>query len=82
MIKNYGIQRDDVGGKNNIEKFDKSKIAFFKSVLQFNSKNRRHLYAMINEHPDVNLIVFKNRKQVNDYLINDVFHSNTVNSDS
>lgn len=82
VIKNYGIQRDDVGGKNNIEKFDKSKIAFFKSVLQFNSKNRRHLYAMINEHPDVNLIVFKNRKQVNDYLINDVFHSNTVNSDS
>ena len=82
VIKNYGIQRDDVGGKNNIEKFDKSKIAFFKSVLQFNSKNRRHLYAMINEHPDVSLIVFKNRKQVNDYLINDVFHSNTVNSDS
>lgn len=35
-IKYYGKHRDDVGGENNIEKFDKSKIAFFKSVVDFN----------------------------------------------
>lgn len=70
VIKNYGIQRDDVGGKNNIEKFDKSKIAFFKSVLKFNKLNREQYYQMINDAPDVNLVVFKNRKQVKNYLGN------------
>lgn len=70
VIENYGIQRDDVGGKNNIEKFDKSKFAFFKSVLSFNKLNRQQYYQMINAVPDVNLIVFKNRKQVGSYLEN------------
>lgn len=73
VIKNYGIQRDDVGGKNNIEKFDKSKIAFFKSVLKFNKLNRKHYYQMINNASDVNLIVFKNRKQVENYLKNNKY---------
>lgn len=27
-IKNYGVQRDDVGGSNNIEKFDLKKLYF------------------------------------------------------
>lgn len=70
VIRNYGIQRDDVGGKNNIEKFDKSKLAFFKSVLKFNKLNRALYYQMINDAADVNLIVFKNRKQANAYLKN------------
>ncbi|MDE5984552.1 MAG: topology modulation protein, partial [Eubacterium sp.] len=70
VIKNYGIQRDDVGGKNNIEKFDKSKIAFLKSVLKFNKLNRAQYYQMINDAPDVNLVVFKNRKEVKNYLKN------------
>lgn len=70
VIKNYGIQRDDVGGTNNIEKFDISKIAFFKAVIRFNKQNRALYYKMIDDVPDVNLIVFKNRKQMNDYLNN------------
>ena len=68
VIKNYGIQRDDVGGNNNIEKFDKNKIEFFKSVLRFNKLNRARYYQMINDAPNVNLIVFKNRKEVINYL--------------
>ncbi|MDE6470678.1 MAG: topology modulation protein [Eubacterium sp.] len=70
VIKNYGIQRDDVGGKNNIEKFDKSKIDFFKSVLKFNKLNRAQYYQMINAVENVNFIIFRKRKQANDYLKN------------
>lgn len=67
-IKNYGVQRDDVGGSNNIEKFDLNKLYFFKSVLFFNRNNRKDYYDMINSVQGLNLIVFKNRKQVNEYL--------------
>lgn len=69
-IKYYGKHRDDVGGENNIEKFDKSKIAFFKSVVDFNKCNRKLLYHMLNENSDINTIIFKNRKQVKYYLNN------------
>lgn len=68
-IQNYGMHRDDVGGENNIEKFDASKIAFFKAVLSFNKNNRKRYYDMLNRTPDINLIVLKSRKQVNDYLM-------------
>ena len=68
VIKNYRIQREDVCGNNNIEKFDKNKIEFFKSVLRFNKLNRARYYQMINDASNVNLIVFKNRKEVNNYL--------------
>lgn len=67
-MTNYGIQRDDVGGSNNIEKLDLSKIYFFKSVLFFNKNNRKDYYNMINSVQGLNVIVFKNRKQVDDYL--------------
>lgn len=70
VLRNYGIQRDDVGGSGNIEKFDKKKMAFLKSVLRFNKLNRSLYYDMINETPNIHLIVFKNRKQVKDYLRN------------
>lgn len=69
-IKYYGKHRDDVGGENNIEKFDKSKIAFLKSVVNFNKYNRKLLYHMLNENSDINTIIFKNRKQVKYYLNN------------
>lgn len=70
VLRNYGIQRDDVGGSGNIEKFDKKKMVFLKSVLRFNKLNRSLYYDMINETPNIHLIVFKNRKQVKDYLRN------------
>jgi len=67
-IENYGKHRDDVGGENNIEKFDKSKIAFFRAVIRFNKNNRAKYYEMLNALEDTNIVIFKNRKQVNDYL--------------
>ena len=41
---------------------------FYKQVLSFNRRNRKKLYAMIEEAQDVNCIVFKNRTQVKRYL--------------
>ena len=71
-IRFYGQHRDDVGGKNNIEKFDKSKIAFLRAVANFNKYNRKNLYHMLNENSDINIIIFKNRKQVKYYLSNKI----------
>lgn len=67
-IENYGKHRDDVGGENNIERFDYAKIEFFKAVLRFNRKNRKRYYELLNNNPNIKVIVFKNRKQVNEYL--------------
>ena len=41
---------------------------FYKQVLSFNRRNRKKLYAMIEEARDVNCIVFKKRRQVKRYL--------------
>lgn len=65
---NYGKHRDDVGGENNIEKFDMAKITFLKEIINFNRKNRKRYYEMISENSDIKRIVFKSRKQVNAYL--------------
>lgn len=67
-IQNYGQHRDDVGGESNVEKFDISKLYFFKAILNFNRNNRKRYYNMLTSYPDVNVIVFKNRKQVNEYI--------------
>lgn len=67
-IKYYGQQRSDVGG-NNIEKFDKSKIDFFQMILRFNKKNRHRYYDLLNEAPNLKVIVFKNRKDVKRYFV-------------
>ena len=67
-IQNYGKHRDDVGGENNIEKFDISKLYFFKAILNFNRSNRKRYYDLLSSYPNVNVIVFKNRKQVNEYI--------------
>lgn len=67
-IQNYGQHRDDVGGKNNIEKFDISKLYFFKAILNFNRSNRKRYYDFLSSYPNVNVIVFKNRKQVKEYI--------------
>lgn len=67
-LKHYGLQRDDVGGKNNIEKFDWSKMAFFKSVIYFNRNNREKILSLIANSENTNVVIFKNRKQVKAYL--------------
>lgn len=63
ILKNYGRTRDDMP-KNSPEKFD---FEFYKAVLRFNKKNRPKTKALLEKYkPEV--IVFKNRKQVNEYL--------------
>ena len=47
---------------------DISKLYFFKAILNFNRNNRKRYYNMLNSYPDVNVIVFKNRKQVDEYI--------------
>ena len=63
IIKNYGRTRDDMP-ENSPEKFD---FEFYKDILRFNKKNRPKTKAILEKYnPDV--IVFKNRKQAENYL--------------
>ena len=63
-IKNYGKSRSDMGG-HCPERLD---FNFYKQVLLFNRRNRKRLYVMIKEAKNVDCIVFKNRKQVKQFL--------------
>ncbi|MBQ7315075.1 MAG: topology modulation protein [Clostridia bacterium] len=67
LLLNHGTSRPDMGGTC-IERFDKRSWTFIKSTLSFNKKHRAYFYQTIAEHPDVQLIVLKNRKQVSDFL--------------
>ncbi|MBQ6877365.1 MAG: topology modulation protein [Oscillospiraceae bacterium] len=63
VLKNYGRTRADMGG-NCPEKFD---LEFYKAILRFNKKNRPKTKTILEKYnPDV--IVFKNRKQAENYL--------------
>ena len=57
-------KRDDIGG-NNAERFD---IGFYRFVLTYNRKYRKNTLDIIARHPDVDVIVFKNRRQAEKYL--------------
>ena len=65
VLKNYGKTRPDMGGSCP-EKFD---LEFYKAILRFNKKNRPKTEALLEKYkPEV--IVFKNRKQAEEYLKN------------
>ena len=65
VLKNYEKTRPDMGG-NCPEKFD---LEFYKAILRFNKKNRPKTEALLEKYkPEV--IVFKNRKQAEEYLKN------------
>ncbi len=66
-IVNYGKTREDVSG-NCVEKFDKQKVGFFKFIINFNKEHRRHYTQLLNEAENVNVIVFKSRKDVENFL--------------
>ncbi len=66
-IENYGKTRDDVSGRC-IEKFDKEKVGFFKSIITFNRQHRKKYIAMLKECKNIDAIIFKSRKEVNEYL--------------
>lgn len=64
VIKNYGKSRFDMGGYCP-EKFD---LVFLANVLNFNKKNRKKIYEILKDTKNVEIIVFRNRKEVNSYL--------------
>lgn len=65
VLKNYGRTREDMG-ENCPEKFD---FEFYKAILRFNKKNRPKTKALLEKYkPEV--IIFKNRKQAEEYLEN------------
>lgn len=65
VIKNYGKSRPDMGG-NCPERFD---FEFLKSVWNFNKKNRKRYYDMLNNQNGVKIIIFNSRKKVTEFLL-------------
>ena len=69
IIVNYGKTRNDMGGVC-IERFDTNKIALYRNVLRFNREHRKNYYDLLNISNNIDVVVFKNRKQVRKYLKN------------
>lgn len=67
ILFNYNKTRDDIGG-NNKEKFDKQKLIFLKNVWTFNKRNRQYYYDLLNNTPNINVIILKNHLEVENYL--------------
>ena len=67
VLTNYGKTRQDMGG-NCEERFDKQKIELYSHVLTFNRQHRKAYYDLLSKAENVNVIVFKNRRQVHAYL--------------
>lgn len=77
ILKNYGKTRNDMGG-NCIEYFDSNKISLYRNVLNFNREHRKDYYNLLSNADNVNVIIFKNRKQVKKYLQSLEWHSGFV----
>ncbi len=67
ILKNRGKVRDDMGG-NCIEHFDKQKKSLYRNIITFNKQHRNDYYEMLNGTKNINIIVFKSRRQVKRYL--------------
>lgn len=66
VIKGYGKSRPDMGG-NCPERFD---FEFLKFVWNFNKKNRKRYYEMLEAQKTAQVIVLKNRQQAARFLQN------------
>ncbi len=66
-LKLYGKTRDDVSG-NCPEKFDKQKLEFFGFILNFKKEHSKNYTEILSNIDGVNVVIFKTRKQVNDYI--------------
>ena len=64
VFTNYGKTREDMGGCCP-ERFDRNKLELFRHVLNFNREHRKTYYALLER---ANVTVFRNRRQVKDYL--------------
>ena len=69
VIKNYGKSRDDMGG-NCPEFFDKQKVSLYKAILTFNRTHRKKYRKLLEEQKNINVVIFKSRKQAMRYLKN------------
>ena len=67
ILTNYGKSRDDMGG-NCVEYFDARKGSLYRNVLTFNRQHRRDYYALLSKAQNVNVVVFRNRRQVKMFL--------------
>lgn len=66
VLSNYGKTREDMGG-NCREYLDRQKISLYRHVLTFNRQHRKDYYALLAQS-NANVIVFKSRRQAEDYL--------------
>ena len=66
-LQNYGKTRKDMGG-NCPEYFDKQKPALYRNILTFNKEHRADYYKLMAQTPDVNWVVFRSRKEAENYL--------------
>lgn len=66
-LTNLGKVRSDMGG-NCMEHFDSQKISLYRNVLTFNKQHRRDYYELLDNADNVNVNIFKNRRQANAFL--------------
>ena len=66
VLTNLGRVRDDMGG-NCRERFD---LSFYKAILRFNKTHRQRYHALLEEavHSGKTVVIFHNRRQVNEYI--------------
>lgn len=67
-VQNHGKSRPDMGGYC-LEKFDRRTFSFIRSVWQFNKKNRKRYYEMLDEACGAEIIILKNRRQTKAFLL-------------
>ena len=67
VLTNWGRTREDMGG-NCPEHFDAQKPALYRAVLRFNREHRKKHCQLLSQAENVNVIVFKSRRQAKKYL--------------
>jgi len=67
ILTNYGKVREDMGG-NCAEYFDRQKPQLYKNVLSFNRQHRKAYQKLLAGAEHAKVIVFKSRRQANQFL--------------
>lgn len=60
-----GKPRSDIAWQNALENDDEEFVKFIKS---YNTEHRPHVLELLEKYSDKNIIIFKNRKEADDYL--------------
>ena len=60
-----GKPRSDIAWKNTLENDDAEFVEFIKS---YNVEHRPHVMALLEKYSDKNIVIFKSRKEADDYL--------------